>query len=53
MIHCFVIKKRDGRIKARVVADACSQQWYVFLPSHDDQLGFHQWGESEISCSIK
>jgi hypothetical protein len=26
MIHCFVIKKRDGRIKARVVADACGQQ---------------------------
>jgi hypothetical protein len=28
MIHCFVIEKRDGRIKARAVADGRSQQRY-------------------------
>ena len=29
MIHCFVIEKRDGRIKARAVADGRSQQRYT------------------------
>jgi type II secretory pathway component PulC len=29
MIHCFVIEKRDGRIKARAVADGGSQQRYT------------------------
>jgi hypothetical protein len=29
MIHCFVIKKRDGRIKAKAVADGRSQQRYT------------------------
>jgi hypothetical protein len=28
MIHCFVIEKRDGRIKARAVANGRSQQRY-------------------------
>jgi hypothetical protein len=28
-IHCFVIEKRDGRIKARAVADGRSQQRYT------------------------
>ena len=26
MIHCFVVEKRDGRIKARAVADGRTQQ---------------------------
>jgi hypothetical protein len=29
MIHCFVIEKRDGRIKARAVADGRGQQRYT------------------------
>jgi hypothetical protein len=29
MIDCFVIKKRDGRIKARAVANGRSQQHYT------------------------
>jgi hypothetical protein len=29
LIHCFVIEKRDGRIKARGVADGRSQQRYT------------------------
>jgi hypothetical protein len=29
MIHCFVIEKREGRIKARAVADGRSQQRYM------------------------
>jgi hypothetical protein len=29
MIHCFVIEKRDGRIKARAVADGRCQQRYT------------------------
>jgi hypothetical protein len=29
MIHCFVIEKRDGRIKARAVADGSGQQRYT------------------------
>jgi hypothetical protein len=29
MIHCFIIEKRDGRIKARAVADGRSQQRYT------------------------
>ncbi len=28
MIHCFIIEKRDGRIKARAVADGCGQTRY-------------------------
>jgi len=29
MIHCFVVEKGDGRIKARAVADGRSQQRYT------------------------
>ncbi len=29
MMHCFVVEKRDGRIKARAVADGRSQQMYT------------------------
>ncbi len=29
MIHCFIIEKRDGRIKARAVADGRGQQRYT------------------------
>jgi hypothetical protein len=29
IIHCFVDEKRDGRIKARAVADGQSQQRYM------------------------
>jgi len=29
MIHCFVVEKRDGRIKAREVADGRSQMHYT------------------------
>jgi hypothetical protein len=29
MIHCFVLEKRDGRIKARAVADGRTQQRYT------------------------
>ncbi len=29
MIHCFVVEKRDGRIKARAVADGRTQQRYT------------------------
>jgi hypothetical protein len=28
-IHCFVVEKRDGRIKARAVADGRSQKGYM------------------------
>jgi hypothetical protein len=34
MIHCFVIKKRDGRIKARTVADGRSQQRYTEVETY-------------------
>ncbi len=29
MIHCFIIEKRDGKIKARAVADGRTQQRYT------------------------
>jgi hypothetical protein len=29
MIHCFVVEKKDGRIKARAVADGRSQVWHT------------------------
>jgi hypothetical protein len=28
-MHCFIVQKRDGRIKARAVADVRSQEWYM------------------------
>jgi hypothetical protein len=28
-MHCFIIVKRDGRIKARAVADGQKKQWYM------------------------
>jgi hypothetical protein len=28
-IHCFVVEKRDGRIKARAVADGRTQKRYL------------------------
>ena len=29
MIHCFVVEKHDGRIKARAVMDGRTQQGYT------------------------
>jgi hypothetical protein len=36
-MHCFIVEKRDGRIKARAVADGRTQQKYMeeemYLPT--------------------
>jgi hypothetical protein len=47
-VHCFMTKKRDGRIKARAVADGRSQVWYLEEQTYSPTVRL----ESIMLCSL-
>jgi hypothetical protein len=47
-MHCFIVEKRDGRIKARTVADGRSQERYMNEETHSPMVRL----ESIMLCSL-